>query len=196
MGLSVIGRAAAAAAAVLLALSLTACDDEPEVERSPDVTGSGSPIPSETSSLTDSTPTGPVEPTLPAEAEKATRAGAEAFVEYYWDVVNYAQATGDVALLSSLAEPSCGACEGGVDLITRVYDRGGRISGVGYEVKRLESSRSPSGHWTIVVYTRAGDQVIKGAGDLDQEFPGGPAKWLMGVSQVRGAWSITTLEDT
>jgi hypothetical protein len=187
---SLIRRSAAVAVMLLAGVSPVACDDEPD----PGPETESSSTPSEP--LTSGSPTMLVEPTLPVEAGDGTRAGAEAFVQYYWDVVNYAQATGDVGLLRSLAQPSCTGCEGGAELIAKVYDRGGRITGPGYRVTGMEPARSPSGHWTVVVHTHVGTQVIRDAGDLNQRFPGGPGKWLMGVSRIEGSWSVTTLEDT
>ncbi|WP_372492275.1 DUF6318 family protein, partial [Pimelobacter simplex] len=38
-------------------------------------------------------------PVLPGAAKEASEEGARAFVGYYWELVNYAQATGDVRRL-------------------------------------------------------------------------------------------------
>lgn len=185
-------RPAAAAAAAVLALALVACDDEPEP--TPEPTAPSSTAVSETSTPTEPTPTGPVEPTLPAAAEEATKAGAEAFVEYYVALINYAQKTGDVATLTDIAEPACEGCRAGTDSIAEIYRRGGRITGGAYEVRRLETSRATKESWTVIAHLRVGDQTVRGAGDLDQTYPGGRSKLLFGTWHRAGRWTVSTLE--
>lgn len=183
-------RSVAGIAALLLAAALSGCNDD---EEPPEVIESTrEPIPPYSSSPTE--PPGPVEPTLPVEAEANTKAGVEAFVTFYWDVVNYATKTGDVELLLALAQPSCDGCDGGAKGIKRVYQRGGHIAGGEYRVVRMEPARSPSGFWTVVTHTHLGEQRTVGAGDLNNTFPGGRAKWLVGVAWVDESWSVSTLE--
>ncbi|WP_459976177.1 DUF6318 family protein, partial [Nocardioides pyridinolyticus] len=55
-------------------------------------------------------------------------AAAEAFVEFFFDMVTYAQTTGDVAGLQALAR-LCDGCDGGTDSIVDIYARGGEIRG-------------------------------------------------------------------
>ncbi|KAA1425861.1 DUF6318 family protein [Nocardioides antri] len=157
--------------------------------------------PSETSqsapaSPSEPTPTdaAPVEPALPPAANANTQAGAEAFVKYYWDVVNYATKSGDVQVLKQLDQPSCVGCAGGIQFIEGVYESGGRVVGGDYRITKLEPAQSPSGDWAITTHTTLGLQRVVDAGDLNRKYPGGHAKWLVAVSWIRGAWSVTTLE--
>ena len=41
---------------------------------------------------------------MPAAAKRHTAAGAEAFVQFYWEMVNYAQRSGDVDGLRVLGD--------------------------------------------------------------------------------------------
>ncbi|PWN01300.1 hypothetical protein DJ010_19255 [Nocardioides silvaticus] len=176
-------------------MALAACEEEDRPT---------SPAPSDTPSVPESslpneptttaTETGPVEPTLPAEAKKESEAGVEAFVRFYFSVINYATKSGDVDLLARLHQPSCAGCEAGVEGIKRVYGRGGRIVGSDYTIARLEPTRSDSEHWAVVTHTRLGEQRTIGAGDMNRSFEGGKAKWLVSIARVRGDWSVTTLE--
>lgn len=43
-------------------------------------------------------------------AKKQTDAGAVAFVEYFWETVNYAWTMPDDAILKPLSAPECGTC--------------------------------------------------------------------------------------
>ncbi|UMG93577.1 DUF6318 family protein [Nocardioides sp. TF02-7] len=153
----------------MLTLALVACDDEPEP--TPEPTAPSSTAVSETSTPTEPTPTGPVEPTLPAAAEEATKAGAEAFVEYYVALINYAQKTGDVATLTDIAEPACEGCRAGTDSIAEIYRRGGRITGGAYEVRRLETSRATKESWTVIAHLRVGDQTVRGSRRSGPDLP-------------------------
>jgi hypothetical protein len=194
MGTTRVSRAAVGVVALLLTGVLAGCNDEDAPDPQGPIESSSEPSSSPTGATSEPTPRGPVEPTLPAEAEENDQAGAEAYVRFYWDVVNFATKTGDVGLLEQLDQPSCDGCARGVEGIERVYGGGGRITGGNYKVTSLEPTRSPSGHWTVVAHTRIGTQRTVGAGDLNGRFPGGRAKWLLGVAWIHDAWSITTLE--
>ena len=90
----------AAATALLVPLALAGCaEDDPQ----PKLPSASATSPTTTASAT---PDAAVEPTLPPEAQGKDEAAAEAFVRYFWDLVNYAQETGDVKTLkSSLSLP-------------------------------------------------------------------------------------------
>ena len=64
------------------------------------------------------------EPELPAAATEPTRKGAEAFVRYYVELINYAQATGVGDLMLANAR-GCRGCENFADLFERTVQDGG-----------------------------------------------------------------------
>lgn len=185
-------RSAVAVAALLVAGLLAGCDDEEDPPEP--IESSSEPTSSATSATTEPSPTGPVEPTLPRKAEGENQAGVEAFVTFYWEVVNYATKTGDVRLLRRLYQPSCTACEAGSNGIELIRERGGKTRGGNYRVLMLEPVESANGNWAVITRTRVGTQRTIGAGDLDGTFPGGKAKWLIGVARIQDSWSVTTLE--
>jgi hypothetical protein len=194
MGSMRIARSLVGVGALLLAVLVAGCEED-EPSSSPPASDSPSVPESSSPTETTSVPTTPVEPTLPAQAEDESQAGAEAFVRFYWEVVNYATKTGDVTLLSELDQVSCEGCDGGVDGIERVYRAGGRIVGGDYDVVKLETVRSESGQWTIVTHTRVGAQRAIDAGKLNRRYPAGRDKWLIALARVHGAWSVSTLES-
>ena len=192
MSTSHMSRAAVGAVALLLAVFVAACDeDEPSPAPAPSGSATGS---DSTPSEPMTAPTKPVEPTLPVEAEAATKAGAKAFVQYYWNVVNYATFTGDVSRLQAAAEPSCTGCKGAIDLIERVYDRGGRIVGEGYRVVDVDPTPLTNGFWSVETTTRVGDQVVRGAGDLNKRYPGGRGSLTMSLRFQGSSWAVTSLD--
>lgn len=193
---SLCGRMTAAIGALLIAALVSGCDEDGGPDSTPP---RDSPRAPETSSSTEPptttlTETGPVEPTLPAKAAAPDQAGVEAFVTFYWDVVNYATKTGDVELLRRVDQPSCDTCDAAIDGIEQIYARGGKIVGGDYSVVRLEPAKSDDSHWTVVTHTTIETQRTVGAGSLNDKFPGGRTRWLMGVALVRGEWSVSTLE--
>ena len=116
-------RTVVAALCVVSVLALGACsggDPQPKIA---DPTEAAPTSPSTTAV------SGPVEPTLPAAAQGTDAAAAEAFVEFYWEMVNYAQATGDVEGLRSISPENCEACQRGVHFLDSVFRRDGRIRG-------------------------------------------------------------------
>jgi hypothetical protein len=178
-----------------LALALSACaDDEPEprVDPTPTVSTSTSPTP-------DPTSTGPVKPTLPPEAALNTKQGAVAFVRYYWQAVNFAQATGDISGLADLAGESCAACKGGVDWIEKVYRRGGKISGGSYTAKEFSATSLSAGDREVIrvdAVVSTTREIVTGAGDLDAEYPADSSPMRFLLSYSSGAWHVLRWEVT
>jgi hypothetical protein len=66
---------------------------------------------------------------MPEAAKAHTTAGAKAFVKHFWNVVDYAQATGDTGAVTALSLVGCKGCQGGVHSIDGVYTSGGSIRG-------------------------------------------------------------------
>ena len=166
----------ALAAACLLPLLLAGCSDAAPTPAIPDQTTS-SPSPS-----ADETETGPVEPTLPPEAEGDGKAAAAAFVEHYFQFINYAQATGDTAGLKKLGLPSCEACNGGLEFIDEIYERGGSNTGGDYTVLSSEVTgrrkvTEQISYYFVDVEAEHTKQVVEGAGDLDRTFEASQATW-------------------
>ncbi len=120
-------------------LGVVGCsDDSPGPEPGPSPTGSVStPSPSSSSSAPEPAPT---EPALPGAAKEATERGARAFIAYYWDLINYAQVTGDVTALKRVSGPNCTRCRAGIDAIATVYRKGGRLTDPAYGVEEKSTT--------------------------------------------------------
>jgi hypothetical protein len=129
-----------AAVAVLVLLLLSGCSDGDPSPRDPSSTWSPTgKMETPTSAAPD-----PVEPELPAAAAEASEAGARAFIEYYWELINYAQVTGDVKALKAVSGKTCEGCDKGIAAVEDLYESGGRAEGGEYDltvtkVKHIES---------------------------------------------------------
>lgn len=99
--------------------------------------------PPRTHSPTVSATPSPTAPVMPALAREHTKAGAKAFIAYFWDVVNDAQATLDTATLRSLANPLCVGCNGGVGAIEKIK-AGDGVSTGGDVIPTVLNSRRES----------------------------------------------------
>lgn len=64
------------------------------------------------------------EPEVPDEISEETDEGAEAFIQYWFDVRHYSRLTGDTAPLEDISHPECGRCEIEYDLVDSVYPDG------------------------------------------------------------------------
>ncbi len=123
-------RAALAASLAAVALLAGCTDDDPSPgDATSTWTPTGTP-----ETPTPSATAKPTEPALPDAATKATEAGARAFITYYWDLINYAQVTGDVKALKRVSARGCAGCLAGYEAIRRLYAGGGHIAGGEYEV--------------------------------------------------------------
>lgn len=103
------------AAVTLLGITtLVACSGEsPQAADSPPSSASvTSDTPDATATRPLESPTPPTEapPPLPVEAQAADVDGAAAFIRHYFDVVNYAYRTGDVAPLDAISAEGCASC--------------------------------------------------------------------------------------
>lgn len=126
-------RAAVAAAVLLL---VAGCSDGDPSPRDPSSTWS----PTGTMETPTSAAPDPVEPELPAEAKEASEAGARAFIGYYWELINYAQVTGDVKALKAVSARTCDVCTGLASDLRDLYRSGGHLEGGANTVSIAEAA--------------------------------------------------------
>jgi hypothetical protein len=123
---------------------------------------------SATSASTSASPTASSGPTLPAAARAQDAAGAQEFVKYWFDVVNYTFTSRDTTLFRSLALPECRFC---ADFASRVDRR--KAEGSTYEggrfTPRIVVAPGPDGDGTVTVDIRtdvAAARVISKSGAM------------------------------
>ncbi|WP_395696242.1 DUF6318 family protein [Nocardioides sp.] len=170
-----------------LVLGVTACSgSDPEPRVAP---------PSSTSTSPTTSPS-PSAPTMPAAARGTDAASAEAFVRFYWEMVNYAQATGDVAGLRLLGD-KCIGCDAAIKFIQSSYEGGGRIiGGVGRPAKFQTVFVTEQGkRWASTEYrVKTTSQRVDRPGEHhDQTYPGGLTDVRMYLEPTNGAWLVRSL---
>lgn len=184
---------------VVLGLIAGCSDDDPEPKvadptDSSSAASTGSPTPDPSPS-----PTAPVAPTLPAEAQGTDAAAAEAFVRFYWETVNYAQATGDTESLRQLGDNSCSACTSGADGIEETFQGGGSILGGEVLVSRATARRVTSrvgAAFAVNVEASTRPQVVRAPDGSSQKFEGGESAFQFILRVLDGAWSVMRLDVT
>lgn len=180
-------RMAFALGLVVPTLSLAGCSDDPVPKVAPHESPS---VVSESPS-----PTGPTEPTMPAVAKKHTAAGAEAFVKFYWEMVNYAQASGDLQGLRSLGDENCGACSGGLRFLDRIYEAGGHVRGGKVTVVDVRATKVRGAGQQIAFQVLVSVENTRQVVDLpgtkrDQSYPAAKSSIQFIVDPKPGSWSV------
>ena len=152
----------------------TSSDDPPEP----------APLPTETSSPSRSTAAAP---SLPPSAEGANARALKAFARHYFDVINYAIATGDTAAVREFASPRCESCNAIAKSIDTVYDNGGHIESEGWRINYLRylGKRGANRVISIGVFLSP-ETIVSADGSVDRN-EGGKQPMMMLVSTDRGS---------
>lgn len=182
-------------AALLLVPALVSCsDDEPSADPP-------SPPSSSVSTSVSETQTGPVEPVMPDAAKKPTKAGAIAFLEHYWAMVDYAEATGRTSGLAVLALPGCQRCTGGVQFLERMAKASGRIIGEGRTVRSNEIQLGRFGG-ALVATIRASIEISPSVefygrkNSKNKRWPGGTSVYEFAIQRsAQDAWQLAQWSD-
>lgn len=178
-----------AAAALPFALLAGCAGDDPQ-PRFPEETASS---PTEASSPE------PTEPTPPPAMEGDDEAAAEAFVEYYFAMVDYVRSTGSTERLRRLALNSCAACEGVAKTIDQTRANGGEIKGGDFSV--LSAQLAPLGSvgaetrpFQGVVKLAFTEQIITGSGNdrVNGNYPSGQHRLEVVAIHDQGTWSMAS----
>jgi Family of unknown function (DUF6318) len=186
------------------ALMVAGCANDPEPKfadpttSEPTFSDTGSPT--ATTDPTNETTGGliePVEPEYPAAAKGEGKSAAVAFVKYYVDMLDYAQATGELETLRSLGTQTCQGCNGAADLIEDTYRAGGHYEGLKRSIKvTFTDTGNVGGGDFVVVDTRmttSKHRKTTGDGDVEK-FQGGTSPIEFLVSRQSGGWLIGSIQ--
>ena len=133
---------------------------------------------------------------MPDAAKGTDAASAEAFVKFYWEMVNYAQRTGNIERLIAIAD-RCVNCDNGVQSIRDTYQAEGVIRGGIGSVAQLDTTflDRPDGDWAVVEYrlhTTEQEIDLPGQED-DKQFPGGSTDLRMILEPISDGWLVRSL---
>jgi hypothetical protein len=127
---------------------------------------------------------------MPEEAKANTKAGAEAFVRYYVELINFAQATGDVGPLLDVEDVDCRSCTNVRRGVKDIYGSGGHIEGGAWQAQvRSASPRPDVSGWTVFTDVQYGQQTVVN-GSKTTSLGGGHSPMTFVVTSVDGHWLV------
>lgn len=182
---SALSSFALAVFAVAGALGLTACGGNADAGASSSASGASSeqtatPSPSIDTRPTPASSAGPArnlpKPELPAAAKENTKAGFEAFTQYWFDTVTYALETGDAEPLKSASLVSCKMCASYADSASSARSAGGWRVGPRWAVSGFSSDMKldPLGQAVgYFVMNESASQVISTDGSVSKSRAAG-----------------------
>lgn len=204
-------RSSAAALIVGLSLGMAGCNsgDSPGnggsssavAAETPTATGTPTPSPTPSAVYKPADAAGPAQnvpvPVMPELAKTETKEGLEAFTRYWFDLLNYAYQTGDVAGLESVTNPSCDYCSKLTTSLTTNYqgDRwlaGGKIT---TPASTTSFERSSDGNFQVILqvlqtpisYYETGGKEFRAASN------GSNTGNVLIADFVDGAWRVNDL---
>jgi hypothetical protein len=119
-------------------------------------------------------------------------AGAEAFAEYYWQMVNYAQSSADLAPLRTLGTATCKPCRNLIRLLQQVFDDGGAIKGGDYTATALSAKPGHDGDhpaYTVTLMLTAESGTVEYP-RTTRDRPAAKSRIQMSFVWSRGAWYV------
>ncbi|WP_459970947.1 DUF6318 family protein, partial [Nocardioides pyridinolyticus] len=119
-------------------------------------------------------------------------AAAEAFVKFYWELVDYAQQSGNVASLRSLGQ-NCVTCEAGIKSITEIYSAGGEIRGGEGAISDLQARfLADSSQRVLVIFTLTNSsQVVDYPGESrDIHYEAGDLAYQTILKHTSSGWRV------
>jgi len=185
----VTGLGSRLAVLVLVGVLAAACTDNADPKPLPSPSASPSASPSSS---------GPVAPTLPAEAKGKSAASAKAFVRYWVAVLNYSGPAGDTRDLRSLSAQRCIDCDAIADFIEQVSGAGGAITGKGWTVRnvRIIDGAGTNGPTLDALVDVSPQRVIPKAGAKPRRFPGGKRLKTFWLQWQHATWSVSRLDQS
>lgn len=113
-------------------------------------------------------------PVPPEAATAESAAGAESFTRYWFDVLNYATATGATGPLEQASSPECAACKAALAAIHGAYQNGLSMQGGRYALRSLHVDSFFTLQRPIlrVVFDRTPRSIINTSGQETGSTPG------------------------
>lgn len=170
----------------MLVLGLGGCADE----NSPAATGDQ---PDAASSVLPSALPAPERAPLAADRSPA---GAQAFVRYWFQTLDYATQTGDISRLTAASDPSCKPCEGAIAVVRESYSDGGYLQGGTYKVRAVAAEEfAPVERPMIrVSFDRSSRSGYGPDGQVRGSLPAATfVSCQLTVAWVSNGWKVTTI---
>lgn len=132
-------------------------------------------------------------PELPEVAKVYDQNGAEAFAEYFVDVLDYTWLSGDSSVLRSISAESCTWCTYIADETDKRTQAGGWVEHVNNRVLDIEPAYEAPLHpglWDTVLHLEANKHNIYNGTEL-KSYSDQLARFRVQMRQFDGMWKIT-----
>lgn len=190
------------AGGVVASLALVACTgDAPAAQPDPpeptDAATSQWPTDDATDEPTDDPTAEPseppiAEPELPTAATKPTRQGAEAFVEYYVELMNYAKSNGAVVPLLR-ASSECLGCQEYAELYNTVYADGGFYTGMSWSLKGVTLVDGRPGYFALLQVRAAAGAYAESGEAKERKFESDSFDVRFHIESANESWRVTEI---
>lgn len=165
-------------------------EESPSGGESSDGDGSGEPVPASSEGPAQNWP----KPEEPDDITKKSEEGAEATLEYWWDLHAYGRNTGDLAPLAELSTSDCEFCTNRVDASLGVYDQGDWWSQEPYEIEDFGLAKQDDGVYEGGFVLNEGDFVVYHPDDDPDPVDGKEGHtWGAQLVYLDGAWRVADL---
>jgi serine/threonine protein kinase len=116
----------------------------------------------------------PAAPVAATEAAAHSASGAQAFVQFWFDALNYAVATGNTAPMQEASSPDCEACTAAIRSFTTGHEDGLSMLGGEYTLRsvHIDSFFDLDRPVLRVVYDRSARSTVDAGGRTQQTLPG------------------------
>ena len=140
-------------------------------------------------------------PVLPEEARQETAEGLLAFVDHWFQLVNYAYQTGDVEPLKAVTPPDCGVCGGVFETAPAAYADGGWLEGgqVEYENPETVFVLTPENRRQAVMSVRQRVIIFRDSTGKSVKVRAGsdhPFQMIIEATYTGDGWFVDTAEPT
>lgn len=181
-------RYSAAAVLAASALVLTACNGggnppgndltSPSTSESASASATPSPTPTPSAAYKPADAKGKAQnvpvPVLPEAAKAETKEGLEAFAKHWYDLMNYAYETGDLAPVSAVSGPNCASCNKVRDTLVAWNSDGQWIEGGTLAVQSADTkyAKDANGNYQVIVqYQRQAISYHLADGSVEESSP-------------------------
>jgi hypothetical protein len=132
---------------------------------------------------------------LPEVAKTETKEGAEAFVRYWYESLNFGYETGGTESLERISAPSCVFCTGLKDGIKEAWSEGRWISGGKIETPVVTATVEPGAEPYVVVQVIQSTIEIRNPDGtlLQKPTPATNTGSRAGITFGSSGWSMTDL---
>lgn len=148
---------------------------------------SGEPVPASSDGPAQNWPI----PEAPWNIDEQSEAGAEAALEYWWELIEYARLSGDTQPAKDMASEGCSGCLAQTKSIDEAFEADMWFADVSVDVTRTELVRQEDSKYTGKLVVDTSDYDGYESDGEHHRVQGTPSQiWSAALSYSDGAWAV------